>query len=80
MEQKRIFRKPAIDNVSSPDQLTDYIRAAAPGVWVILAALIILLGSLFVWAAFGRVDVNRTDANGSVYTETISPMELLFGK
>jgi hypothetical protein len=80
MEQKQIFRKSAIDSVSSPEQLTDYIRVTTPGVWVILAASIILLGSLFAWAACGRVEANRTDANGGAYTETVSPLDLIFGK
>lgn len=80
MEQKQIFRKSAIDNISSPEQLTDYIRVTTPSVWVILAASIILLGSLFVWAVCGRVEVNRTDANGGTYAETIRPLELIFGK
>jgi hypothetical protein len=47
---------------------------------VTLAAVIILLASLFVWAAFGQVEVNKTDANGTVYTETVKPIEFIFGK
>ena len=80
MEQKEIFRKPAIDSLSSPEQLTDYIRVTAPSVWIILTASIILLGSLFVWAASGRVEVEKTDANGGTYTETVRPLELILGK
>ena len=80
MERKRIFRKSAIEYVSSPEQLTDYIRVTTPGAWGILAASIILLAALFVWTAFGRVDVKRTDANGRVYTETVRPIDLVFGK
>ena len=79
MEQKQIFRKSAIEGISSPEQLNDYIRVTAPGVWVILSASIILLGSLFVWAAFGRVEVSRLDADGGAYTETVRPFELIFG-
>ena len=80
MEQKQIFRKSAIDRVSSPEQLTDYIRVTTPGAWGILAASIILLAALYVWAAYGRVEVKRTDASGRVYTETVCPIELVFGK
>jgi HlyD family secretion protein len=80
MEQKQIFRKAAIDRVASPEQLTDYIQVGSPSVWVTLTAVIILLASLFVWAAFGQVEVNRTDANGTVYTETVKPIEFIFGK
>ena len=80
MEQKRIFRKSAIDSVSSPEQLTDYIRVTTPGAWGTLAASIILLAALFIWAAFGRVEIERTDAAGRVYTETVRPIDLVFGK
>ena len=80
MEQKQIFRKAAIDRVLSPEQLTDYIRVGSPSVWAILAAIMVLLASLFVWAAFGRVEVSRTDANGATYTETVRPIEFILGK
>jgi len=77
MKQKQIFRKSAIDSLSSPEQLSDYIRVTTPSIWVILVATIILLGSLFVWAAFGRVEVNRTNADGGIYKETVRPFEVI---
>ncbi len=51
-----IFRKKALDNIKSPDQLTDYLQVANPGIWVLLAAVIILLGGLFVWSAAGTLE------------------------
>ena len=39
----QIFRKKSLDRISSPEQLNDYIRVANPGIWMILAAVIILL-------------------------------------
>jgi HlyD family secretion protein len=80
VEQKQIFRKAVIDRVTSPEQLTDYIHVGSPSVWAALVAAIILLASLFVWAAFGRVEVNRTDAGGAVYTETVRPIEFIFNE
>jgi hypothetical protein len=47
---------------------------------VTLAAVIILLASLFVWAAFGQVEVTRMNGNGVTYTETVKPIEFIFGK
>lgn len=41
--EKQIFRKSSIDRVSSPEQLNDYIRVSNPSVWMILAAVIVLL-------------------------------------
>ncbi len=54
--KESIFRKQSIDSVSSPEQLNDYIKAADPGVWLILTAIILLLGGVCVWGIFGRLD------------------------
>lgn len=51
-----IFREKSINRVSSPEQLNDYIRATKPGLWMLLAAIIILLAGLCVWGVFGRLD------------------------
>ncbi len=63
MEKKDLFRKSAMDRVSSPDRLNDYIRLSNPSVWVILAAVLILLVSVFVWGYFGALPTTLT-ANG----------------
>ncbi|MDO4503446.1 MAG: hypothetical protein Q4D06_09795 [Coriobacteriia bacterium] len=39
----------------SPEQLDDYIRVSNPSVWLILAALVLLLVGLTVWACVGTV-------------------------
>lgn len=51
-----IFRKKSMDRVKSPDQLNDYIRVSNPGVWLVLAAVIILLIGICVWGVFGKLD------------------------
>lgn len=79
MEQKQIFRKASIDRVSSPEQLTDYIRVAGLNVWVLLAAVIILLGSIIGWAMFSHIEINRQDASGDVISQSIRPSTFLFG-
>ena len=40
-EPKSVFRKQTLDRISSPEQLTDYLRVTNPGIWVVLAAVII---------------------------------------
>ena len=37
-EKETIFRKETLDRISSPDPLTDYLRVASPGIWVVLAS------------------------------------------
>ncbi len=52
----QLFRKKSWDKVSSPEQLNDYIRAAEPGVFLILGAVIVFLAGVCVWGVFGRLD------------------------
>ena len=53
--EKQIFRKSSIDRVSSPEQLNDYIRISNPSVWMVLAAVIVLLAGVCVWGIFGHL-------------------------
>ena len=66
-EQKAgIFRKKSIDRISSPEQLTDYLRVTNPGIWTILAVVIILLAGLFAWSMVGDLE---TVADGTAIVE-----------
>jgi len=49
------FRKKSLERISSPEQLTDYIKVSNPGVWLVLAAVVLLLASALVWAVFGTL-------------------------
>lgn len=51
-----LFRKESMERVNSPEQLNDYIRVANPGVWMVLAAVIVLLAGVCVWGIFGHLD------------------------
>ena len=54
--QSKVFRKQTIERISSPDRLTEYLRVANPGIWVVLAAVILLLAGIVVWAAVGTLE------------------------
>ena len=58
----QIFRKKSIERVSSPEQLNDYIRVANPGVWMVLAAIVILLAGVVVWGVIGHLDTTLSTA------------------
>ena len=51
-----VFRKKTLDRISSPEQLTDYLCVTNPGIWVVLAAVILLLAGLFAWSMTGTLE------------------------
>ena len=53
---KQLFRQKSIDKITSPEQVNDYIRVSNPSVWMILAAVIVLLIGVCVWGMFGSLD------------------------
>lgn len=55
-EQNTLFRKKTIDRISSPEDLTDYLKVTNPGIWVILLAVIVLLAGIFVWSCAGTLE------------------------
>lgn len=54
--KNNIFREKSMERINSPEQLTDYIRVSNPGLWLLLAAIIILLSGVCVWGIFGKID------------------------
>lgn len=54
--ENQLFRKKSLEKVSSPEQLNDYIRVSNPGVWIALAAVIVLLIGVCVWGIFGKIE------------------------
>lgn len=56
MENETIFRDKSIERISSPEQLNDYIRLSNPGVWFILASILVILTGACIFAVFGHID------------------------
>ena len=52
---EKIFREKSIEQLSTPDDLTSYLRVTGPGVWVVLSGVIVLLAGLLCWGVFGNV-------------------------
>ena len=69
----QVFREKSLERVGTPEQLNDYIRVTTPSVWIILAAMLILLFGMLVWGVFGRIEVH--DASGEV--KSIAPIEFV---
>ena len=70
-----IFRKKTLERISSPEQLTDYLRITNPGAWVVMSSIIFLLLGLFFWTMTEtlqtKVDVKVNVEN---QTATIIPV------
>lgn len=54
--ENHLFRQKSIEQVSSPEQLNDYIRVSNPSVWMILTAVIVLLTGVCIWGVFGHLN------------------------
>lgn len=62
MENKEIFRKEAVERVSSPEKLNEYIHVTSPSIWMALIGIIFVLVGAIVWAVFGNI---YTTVNGA---------------
>ena len=51
-----LFRQKPLERISSPDQLTDYLRVTSPGLWALLAVVVLLLAGLLVWSMSGNLE------------------------
>lgn len=59
IHKPNLFRKKALDRISAPDQLTDYLRVPQPLMWLLLAAILVLLLGLMIWSFAGTVDISE---------------------
>ena len=65
MEKPSVFRKASMDRIQSPEQLNDYLRVTNPTVWVLLAAVIVLLTGVLIWGSFTYIG-SFVDGSGQV--------------
>ncbi len=56
MDQQSLFRKSSMESISSPEQLTDYLRVTSPAVWIVMAAIILLLVGMLIWGSTAHID------------------------
>lgn len=59
-EQSGLYRKESIERIQSPEQLNDYLHITNPTVWVILAAVIILLAGMLIWSNYAYIGSRAT--------------------
>ena len=54
--ENQLFRQKSLDHISSPEQLHDYMRVTSPRLWMILAAIVILLAGFIVYASTANME------------------------
>lgn len=64
--ENEIYRKKSLETLSSPESLNDYMRVTNPSVWAVLAAVILFLGGMIIWGAFGSFESYVT---GTAYAQ-----------
>ncbi len=55
-EKVKLFREKNLEAMDSPESLNDYLRVTSPGVWLVLAAVVVVLIGAIIWAIFGRIN------------------------
>ena len=72
-EQKevKLFREKSLETIETPESLNDYLRTTSPGVWLVFAAVIVLLLGGILWSVLGRIDTKRQAAVVTTNGETI---------
>ena len=79
-QTKQIYREEVMERISSPEQLTSYLRVTNPGIWMVLGAVIALLAGLLVASALVKVETT-VSARGEIrgadagIVMTLSPEE-----
>ena len=58
--QNNLFREKSIERISSPEQLHDYMRVTSPRLWMILAAILVLLAGFIVYASTATMENTLT--------------------
>ena len=81
--KKKIFRQKSLDRIASPEQMNDYLRATRPGIWIMLAIIILLLAAFFAWASIGQLETKvqgkATVEDGTAWITVLSGTEITAG-
>ena len=63
--EKSLFRKKAMERISSPEQLTDYLHVTTPSIWILLSAVVLFLIGMIAWSCVGTLET-RVDAKAVI--------------
>jgi len=52
----QLFRQKSLERISSPEALHDYMRVTSPRLWMILGAILLLLGGFIAYASTATME------------------------
>ena len=52
----KLFREKNMEQIESPESLDDYLQVTSPGVWIVLATIVVFLVGACIWGIFGHID------------------------
>ena len=71
-EQKvKLFREKSLESVESPESLNDYLKVTSAGVWMMLAAVILVLVGGIIWCVFGQIETRVNIAVSAKEGQTV---------
>jgi hypothetical protein len=70
--QEKLFRKVALERLSSPEQLDQLMQVTGPKSWLALAALFALLIVVVMWGVFGTISIT-VEGSGALVSSSNSP-------
>ena len=53
---RSLFRTKNIERIESPEEMNDYLQVTSPGVWLVLASVIVFLIGVCIWGIFGHIE------------------------
>lgn len=59
--EKQLFREKSIKRISSPEELSKYLRVTNPSTWLALVGIVLLLLGMIIWASVDTLET-KVDA------------------
>ena len=82
---ENLFRQKSLEHISSPEEMHNYMRVTSPRLWMILAAISLLLVGFIIYASFAKIEntipttVHVEVENPTIYDEDDGPMVIAYG-
>ena len=52
-DNKMLYREKSLEEADSPEPLNEYIKVTTPGIWLVIAAVLMLVIGIFAWIILG---------------------------